>query len=40
MYSYLHAARLSAADVDALQITASSGNVTGRYVLLGINNST
>ena len=40
MYSYLHAMRLSAADVDAFQITASSGNVTGRYVLLGIKNST
>ena len=40
MYSKLSFARLSAADVDAIQITASNGNVTGRYVLLGINNST
>ena len=40
MYSYLHAMRLSAADVDAIQISPSGGNITGRYVLLGIRNST
>ena len=39
MYSKLVFARLSAADVDAIQISPSGGNVTGRYVFMGINNS-
>lgn len=39
-YSKLYFARLSAADVDAIQISPSGGNITGRYVLLGIRNST
>mgnify|MGYP003649296368 CR=1 FL=1 len=38
-YSKLYFARLSAADVDAIQLSPSAGNITGRYVFMGINNS-
>ena len=38
-YSKLYFARLSAADVDAIQLSPSAGNITGRYVFVGINNS-
>ena len=36
-YSKLYFARLSAADVDAIQLSPSAGNITGRYVFVGIN---
>ena len=39
-YSQLYFARLSAADVDAIQISPDTSTITGRYVLLGIKNST
>ena len=39
MYSKLVFARLSAADVDAIQLSPSGGTVNGRYVFMGINNS-
>ena len=38
-YSKLYFARLSEADVDAIQLSPDTGNITGRYVMLGINNS-
>ena len=36
-YSKLYFARLSEADVDAIQLSPSAGNITGRYVFVGIN---
>lgn len=39
-YSQLWFARLSAADVDAFQMLGDTGTLSGRYVLLGIKNST
>ena len=38
-YSKLYFARLSEADVDAIQLSPDTGNITGRYVMLGISNS-
>jgi len=39
-YSQLWFARLAEADIDAFQMLGDTGTLTGRYVLLGINNST